>query len=142
MDVLVVSSTGAVSPTVKSQLTYQGPDVLRANQLFRAELDVKLGLVVHPGGRIVIATRHVSDFGDPQMVEAGAENYITVQPGGPGRWNLGPLNDWRRHPWNRGIPDVLPVRRKNIFRMGHSLFISVIFIKNPKSQKNYIFRNV
>ena len=61
--------------TPSSHLLYDGPSVLHANQLFRATLTVKLGVSVKTGGRVVIATRHVSDFGDPQMTDPAAENY-------------------------------------------------------------------
>ncbi|MDP6776251.1 MAG: DUF3604 domain-containing protein, partial [Candidatus Latescibacteria bacterium] len=66
-----------------------------------------------PGGRIVVATRHFSDFGDPQMDDPATENYLAVQGGdGSARWQLKSdkeprLGDSRRHPWNHGIDLVL-----------------------------------
>ena len=83
------------------KLEYDGPDVLLANQLFSAQLRVTTSLDLHRGDRIVLAARHVSDLGDAQMDNPKAENFISVT--GPGRWELGPANDWKRHPWNRGI---------------------------------------
>lgn len=88
----------------QSPLTYEGPEQLRANQLFSAILRVHLREAVQAGGHVVIATRHVSDFGDPQMDDPRAENYITVGASRAGlAWSLGPAENGRRHPWNRGI---------------------------------------
>ncbi len=88
---------------MKSILTYEGPRQLRANQRFWAKLHVRPGVNVRPGGRIVVAVRHVSDFGDAQTDNSDAENYIEIL--GPERteWQLLAPNDWQRHPWNRGI---------------------------------------
>jgi len=89
---------------LQSKLHYEGPEVLKANQLFTARLRVVLGEAVRAGGRVVIATRHVSDFGDPQMTDPSAENFIAVSASRPDvAWELMPANDWQRHPWNRGI---------------------------------------
>ena len=88
---------------MNSRLIYHGPDRVHANQLFRAVLEVAPARRIVPGGRVVVATRHVSDFGDPQTDDPGAENYLTVEPGGTQRWRLGPPLVWARHPWNRGI---------------------------------------
>lgn len=83
------------------QLEYEGPMTLRANQLFRAVLRITLNERLDAGARVVLAVRHVSDLGDPQMDTPAAENYISVT--GSGEWKLGEPNDWKRHPWNRGI---------------------------------------
>ena len=89
---------------MKSVLTYEGPSKLFANQLFRAKLRVKLGVDISTGGSVVIATRHVSDFGDPHMDNPIAENYITVQCSNKEtEWQLREIHVGRRHPWNRGI---------------------------------------
>lgn len=88
----------------KSVLTYEGPEKLFANQLFKARLNVKLGVGISPGGRVVIAVRHVSDFGDAQTDDPSSENYITVEcSNSEAEWQLKGKNDWKRHPWNRGI---------------------------------------
>ncbi len=64
-----VANTNSMSSDLsgKSVLTYEGPGKLFANQLFKARLNVKLGVDIFPGGTLVIAVRHVSDFGDAQM---------------------------------------------------------------------------
>lgn len=88
---------------MKSKLIYEGPERLRANQLFTATLHILLGENVMVGGRIVIATRHVSDFGDAQMADPTAENYISVSSSRANlSWELGPNHGGERHPWNRG----------------------------------------
>jgi len=43
-------------------VTYKGPMILRANQLFKAELQIKLEERLQPGGKIAVAARHTSDF--------------------------------------------------------------------------------
>lgn len=86
---------------VQMKLEYDGPGVLQANQLFTAQLRITTSRDLRRADRIVLAVRHVSDLGDAQMYDPGGENYISVT--GPGEWKLGPANDWRRHPWNRGI---------------------------------------
>lgn len=53
---------------------------------------------------MLIAVRHVSDFGDPQMDDPTAENCVSVTgPRDEITLKLGPFNDWPRIPWNRGI---------------------------------------
>jgi hypothetical protein len=47
----------------------------------------------------------MSDLGDAQMRDPEAENYVSVTTDGDQRWEVGPANDWQRHPWNRG-PDL------------------------------------
>ena len=88
---------------MNSRLIYHGPDRVGANQLFRAVLEVVPARRIVPGGRVVVATRHVSDFSDPQTDDPGAENYVAVEPGGTQRWQLGDPMMWDRFPWNRGI---------------------------------------
>ncbi len=76
------------------KLVYDGPRRLHANQLFRARLEATVDAAMSPGGRIVVATRHFSDFGDPQMDDSAAENYLSVQGGeGSSRWQLKSDND-------------------------------------------------
>ena len=89
---------------MKSELLYDGPERLHANQLFRAELLVTVGCNIAPGGRLVVGVRHFSDFGDPQTSDPTAENYVTIS-GGNARpqWRLTVHNDWPRFPWNHGI---------------------------------------
>lgn len=90
--------------TMTSHITYDGPNTLKANQLFSAIIRIRTEKVLATGARVVIAVRHFSDFGVPQMENPSAENYISVSSTGDGdQWNLGPANDWRRHPWNRGL---------------------------------------
>jgi len=83
------------------QLEYEGPRLLRANQLFTATLRVTLDEKLRAGARVVLAVRHVSDLGDPQMSDSAAENFLSLR--GPGTWELGPSREFRRHPWNLGI---------------------------------------
>lgn len=81
---------------------------MRANQLFRAELDITLEEAIRPGGRLVVAARHVSDFGDAQTEEPEAESFITVHTSRAGvAWELAAGIPWYRHPWNRGFDLVL-----------------------------------
>lgn len=88
----------------RTQATYDGPGCVAANQLFKARIVVQLGCEIVTGGRLVLATRHVSDMGDPQVEEPHSENYIRVICSqGDTTWSLLPANDWSRHPWNRGI---------------------------------------
>lgn len=87
------------------RLEYEGPTLLRANQLFTAALRITLEETLHAGARVVLAVRHVSDLGDPQMSDPAAENFISLQ--GPGTWELGPAHEDKRHPWNRGIDLIL-----------------------------------
>ncbi len=85
------------------KLTYHGQRTLRANQVFRAEVVIESATAIQPGGRLVLAARHMSDLGDPQMDDPQAENYIEVISRQGTAWELMPANDWKRHPWNRGI---------------------------------------
>jgi len=85
------------------RIEYAGPARLRANQLFSAVLRVVADRPIVPGGRVAVATRHVSDFGDPQMADPRAENFLTVDAGPDARWELLAAHDGKRHPWNRGI---------------------------------------
>jgi hypothetical protein len=90
------------------KISYEGPSTLQANQLFSATLRVTPGPELRAGARVVLAVRHFSDFGVAQMEDPTAENYVCVEPdAGDSRWALGPPNDWRRHPWNRGLDLVL-----------------------------------
>jgi len=87
---------------------YEGPKKLKANQLFRATLRVTLEQNIKPGGCIVIAVRHYSDFGDPQIDDREDENYITISSSRPDlSWKLGQSNELERHPWNNGINLIL-----------------------------------
>ena len=83
------------------QLEYHGPTQLEANRLFTATLRVTIEEALTPPACVVLAARHVSDLGDPQMSDSGAENFISLR--GPGTWALGPAHEGKRHPWNRGI---------------------------------------
>jgi hypothetical protein len=48
--------------------------------------------------------RHISDTGTAQLHDPAAENYVTVASTRDGlAWQLGPANDYVRHPWNQGI---------------------------------------
>jgi hypothetical protein len=86
-----------------SSLTFDGPSTLTANSLFHARLSITPAQTVRPGGRVVVAMRHVSDYGPPQREDPAAENHVGIE-GAPGcRWRLNPDQDWKRHPWNRGI---------------------------------------
>jgi hypothetical protein len=76
---------------------------LKANQLFRALLRVSTDVTLHPGARVVLASRHVSDLGEAQMHDPTAENHILVKADGAQDWKIGPHDDWRRHPWNGGL---------------------------------------
>jgi len=85
-------------------VTYTGPATMRANQLFHATLDITLSAPIHPGGCLAVAARHVSDFGDAQMDDPAAENYIRVITSREGiTWALAEGTPWYRHPWNRGF---------------------------------------
>ncbi len=87
---------------------YVGPRVMRANQLFRAELEIVLAEAIRVGGRLAIAARHVSDLGDAQMADPEAENFIAVHTSREGiHWELQTGIPWYRHPWNRGFDLVL-----------------------------------
>lgn len=89
-----------------STLHYDGPTTLAANQLFTAILRVELGTAMAAGGRLVLAQRHTSDAGRPQMVDPTAENYLTVQASRSCRWQLDArtrTQTFYRHPWNAGI---------------------------------------
>ena len=89
-------------------VTYIGPQSMRANQLFEAELQIVLQESLKPGGRLTVAARHVSDFGDAQMDDPSAENYLLVSAGRPEvRWVLAEGIPWYRHPWNRGFDLLL-----------------------------------
>ncbi len=93
-------------------LCYDGLDCLRANQLFNAAFHIEMRVALETGGRLVLAARHVSDFGDPQMTDPLDENYVYVESRRSGlEWTLGLANDWRRHPWNRGIDLTLTTGR-------------------------------
>lgn len=83
------------------QIVYEGPATLKANQLFTASLNITLPETLAAGARVVLAVRHASDFGDPQMSDPAAENFISLR--GPGTWKLGEPMEVKRHPWNRGI---------------------------------------
>lgn len=85
-------------------ISYDGPSELSANQLFSAVFRFTADRPLRPGARVLIAVRHVSDFGDPQTDDPRAENYVSIiGPRDDITWKLGPLNDWPRIPWNRGI---------------------------------------
>ncbi len=85
-------------------VTYSGPATMRANQLFRATLEIILPAPMRPGGRLAVAARHVSDFGDAQMDNPAAENYLRVTTEQAGvTWTLAEGISWYRHPWNRGF---------------------------------------
>ncbi len=80
-------------------VAYKGPRVLRANQLFKAELQINLGEGLQPGGKIAVAARHTSDFGDAQtdnFVSVSATKRLTIWPsrisllGGAPRRESGP----------------------------------------------------
>ena len=83
------------------RLEFDGPMVLKANQLFTATLRVTLKETLQAGARVVLAVRHFSDIGHPQMSDPAAENFVAVR--GPGSWELGPAQERGRHPWNLGI---------------------------------------
>ena len=85
------------------EFEYDGPCRLMANQLFNAAVRLSFGEDLVPGARVVLAARHVSDVGDPQMDDPAAENYVSVETDADAAWEIGPANDWARHPWNRGI---------------------------------------
>ena len=85
-------------------VTYHGPETMRANQSFRATLQITLEEAIRPGGRLAVAARHVSDFGDAQMDDPQAENYITVETSRAGvAWRVASQTLGYRHPWNRGF---------------------------------------
>lgn len=90
-------------------IQYDGPAEMRANQLFRAVLAVTFDAEwLVPGGRMSIAARHVSDFGDAQTADPEAENFIAIHTSRPEvAWELGTGIPWYRHPWNRGCDLVL-----------------------------------
>ena len=69
------------------QIEYEGPTTLRANQLFTAALRITLEETLNAGACIVLAARHMSDLGDPQLDTPWAKSYISVA--GPGNWKLG-----------------------------------------------------
>jgi hypothetical protein len=87
---------------------HTGPGLMRANQLFRSELEITLEEAIRAGGRLAVAARHVSDFGDAQIEDPEAENFITVHTSRDGvAWKLATGVPWYRHPWNRGFDLVL-----------------------------------
>ena len=87
---------------------YSGPATLRANQLFTAVLEITLEEPVDTGGRIAIAFRHVSDFGDAQDADPAAENYISAEVSSADvELALNTEQPWYRHPWNQGFDLVL-----------------------------------
>lgn len=88
---------------VNVTLDYDGPLQLKANQLFRARLHLATDMILRPGARVVLASRHVSDLGMGQMRDSACENYVVVIPGGASMWKVGPRDNWRRHPWNGGL---------------------------------------
>ncbi|MFP4028058.1 MAG: DUF3604 domain-containing protein [Candidatus Brocadiia bacterium] len=93
---------------MKSKLEYEGPEQLRANQLFRAKLFVTPAQTIQTGGRIVVAARHFSDIGDPQTDDPESENYITIDSDASASFKVNTENPgWGRHPWNRGIDLIL-----------------------------------
>ena len=90
--------------TMSPKISYEGPTRLRANELFTATLRIVIDQLLRPGAKVVLAVRHVSDFGRPQMNDPRAENFISVVTSrGDSAWRLGRANDMGRHPWNRGI---------------------------------------
>jgi len=89
-------------------VAYKGPRVLRANQLFKAELQINLGEGLQPGGRIAVAARHTSDFGDAQTDNFDDENFVSVSADRSGaEWEMDPSNQLYRHPWNKGLEFIL-----------------------------------
>ena len=92
---------------MKSELTYDGPAQLRANQLFRAKLHLRPARALRAGGRIVIATRHFSDFPDPQTTDPAAENFMSISVPGDATLALASSPAGGRHPWNNGIDLVV-----------------------------------
>lgn len=93
-----------------ARLTYHGPSELRANQLFEARLTVELEEEVVPGGKVVIAYRHMSDFGLAQNTDPKSENYITIETSRADvQWDLYSTEEYQafRHPWNRGFELIL-----------------------------------
>ena len=56
------------------KISYSAPGKLKANQLFRAQIQIELTEEVRQEGRIAVAVRHVSDFGKPQTDDQEAEN--------------------------------------------------------------------
>ena len=89
---------------MSAKISYNGPTRVRANELFIATFRIVMDQALRPGAKCVLAVRHVCDFGDAQIDDPRAENYISVATSrGDASWELGPANDWARHPWNRGI---------------------------------------
>ncbi len=89
--------------TEAGSVTWEGPATLVANQLFRAVVKIRLAMSVAVDGRLVLASRHMSDLGDPQDRDPQSENFIRVESKTGVAFKLMPANDLQRHPWNRGI---------------------------------------
>jgi len=89
---------------MSAKINYDGPTRVRANELFSATFRIVIDQPLLPGAKVVLASRHVSDFGDPQLDDPRAENFVSVaSSGGDASWQLGPTIDWSRFPWNHGI---------------------------------------
>ena len=89
-----------------SNLVYEGPKKIRANQLFSCRLTVEIEETIEPGGVICIASRHVSDIGNAQTKNPEDDNYIEFfADSGDVSLTFEPRPG--EHPWNRGFSLVV-----------------------------------
>ncbi|MCL1793295.1 MAG: DUF3604 domain-containing protein [Oscillospiraceae bacterium] len=85
-----------------SNLVYEGPKKMKANQLFKCKLTVEIGEEIETGGIICVASRHVSDIGYAQCRNPEDDNYIEFFAS---RGDVALTFELRPgdHPWNRGF---------------------------------------
>lgn len=90
-----------------ARLDYDGPATLKANQLFRCRLAARIEEEIKAGGRLCVASRHVSDIGDAQSGDPGDVNHVAFRAIGPGGNAAGAVLELSpeggQHPWNRGF---------------------------------------
>ncbi|MCL2740745.1 MAG: DUF3604 domain-containing protein [Oscillospiraceae bacterium] len=84
------------------RIRYAGPTTIKANQLFRCAVEVRVEKAIEEGGMLTIASRHTSDIGDAQGVSRDLENYVEVKADRPGV-SLAVTGTPGGHPWNRGF---------------------------------------
>ena len=85
-----------------AKLIYEGPKKIRANQLFKCTLTVKIEEQINTGGVICIASRHTSDIGIAQCDNPDNDNFVEFHTGSKNAV-LGFENRHGEHPWNKGF---------------------------------------